>query len=72
MNYPRKEIVNMLKEDYPRGCRVELIDMNDVQAPPPGTKGTVSFVDSAGTVHVNWDNGSSLGAVYGEDSIKRI
>lgn len=72
MNYPRKEIVNMLKEDYPRGCRVELIDMNDVQAPPPGTKGTVSFVDSVGTVHVNWDNGSSLGAVYGEDSIKRI
>ena len=47
MNYPRKEIVNMLKEDYPRGCRVELIDMNDVQAPPPATKGTVSFVDSA-------------------------
>ena len=28
---------------------------------PPGLEGTVSFVDDAGTVHVEWDNGSRLG-----------
>ena len=26
-----------------------------------GDVGTVRFVDDFGTVHVNWDNGSSLG-----------
>jgi hypothetical protein len=38
----------------------------------PGATGTVSFVDDIGTVHVNWDCGSSLGVVFGEDEIKRI
>jgi hypothetical protein len=33
-----------------------------------GDEGTVSFVDSLGTVHVNWDSGSGLGLVPGEDS----
>ncbi len=32
-----------------------------------GTLGTVSFEDDAGTVHVEWDDGSSLGLVAGED-----
>ena len=41
--------------------------MNDVQAPPAGTEGTVQYVDDAGTVHVHWDTGGSLGLVPGED-----
>ena len=28
---------------------------------PEGTKGTVLVVDDTGTIHVKWDNGSSLG-----------
>jgi hypothetical protein len=46
--------------------------MDDGQAPPEGTKGTVMYVDDVGTVHVSWENGSSLGAVLGEDVIRKI
>lgn len=54
------------------GKRVELIYMNDKQAPAAGTQGTVRRVDDMGTIHVNWDNGSSLGLVDGEDTFKII
>ena len=57
---------------YPEGARVELVRMDDSQAPPKGTRGTVRHVDDMGTVHISWDNGSSLGAVYGEDVIALI
>lgn len=67
-----KSIVDSLKKQYPKGARVELVNMNDLQAPPEGTKGTVICVDDMGTIHVAWDNGSSLGVVYGEDSCKCI
>lgn len=72
MNFPKKEIVNNIKKMYPKGTRVKLIDMDDKQAPPVGTKGTVTFVDDIGTIHVQWDNGSSLGVAFGEDSCKKI
>lgn len=72
MNFPKKEIVNNIKKMYPKGTRVKLIDMDDKQAPPVGTKGTVTFVDDIGTIHVRWDNGSSLGVAFGEDSCKKI
>ncbi|WP_297025712.1 DUF4314 domain-containing protein, partial [uncultured Dialister sp.] len=49
------------------GTRVRLIAMDDRQAPPRGTEGTVQFVDDAGTIHVQWDTGSSLGLVPGAD-----
>lgn len=72
MNFPKKEIVDNIKKMYPKGTRVKLIDMDDKQAPPVGTKGTVTFVDDIGTIHVQWDNGSSLGVAFGEDSCKKI
>lgn len=31
-----------------------------------GDRGTVTMVDDIGTVHVNWDRGSTLGVVFGE------
>ena len=61
-----------LMKKYPEGTRVELISMNDVQAPPKGTLGTVFYVDDIGTIHVRWDNGPSLGVVYGEDMCKVV
>ena len=73
MFFPRKEVVDRIKAQYPAGCRVELIIMNDPYRPmPEGLKGTVSYVDDTGTIHVHWDNGSSLGVVYGEDYCRRI
>lgn len=66
-------IIRGLKEKYPVGCRVELISMNDpYRHLEPGTQGTVIAVDDIGTIHVDWDNGSSLGIAYGEDSCKRV
>lgn len=72
MNFISKEALANLKERYPKGARVQLIEMNDPQAPKPGTKGTVTAVDSIGTIHVRWDNGSGLGVAWGEDFCKRI
>lgn len=52
------------------GMRVKLIYMEDLQAPAPGTEGTVRYVDDLGTLHVAWDTGSSLGLVPGVDTWK--
>lgn len=65
-------ILESLRKKYPKGTRVELVKMDDVQAPPIGTKGTVIGVDDIGSIMVSWDNGSSLNVVYGEDVIKVI
>ena len=40
-----KEQLEALRSRYPAGTRVELLQMDDVQAPPIGTKGTVTGVD---------------------------
>ena len=64
--------VEMLRKKYPAGTVLELVSMDDAQAPEPGTKGKVIYVDDIGTIHVQWDNGSSLGLIYGEDSFKII
>lgn len=58
---------------YPPGTRIELISMTDPYAPvPEGTRGTVKFVDSMGTIFPEWDNGRSLGVVPGEDSFRKL
>ena len=68
-----KETVKIVKERYPVGSRVELIFMSDpYENMPPGLTGTVVGVDDIATIHVNWDNGSSLGVCYGEDSCRLI
>lgn len=67
-----RETIEMMRKKYPAGTRVELILMDDPQAPPVGTKGTVIGVDAVGTVHVNWDNGCGLGLAYGADEFRVI
>ena len=68
----RRETVERLRWEYPVGCRVELVQMDDVQAPPIGTKGTVRGVDDIGSIMVRWDNGCGLSGAYGEDMCRRI
>lgn len=68
----RRETVERLRWEYPVGCRVELVQMDDVQAPPIGTKGTVRGVDDIGSIMVRWDNGCGLSVAYGEDMFRRI
>lgn len=67
MRFPNEAIVNKLKETYTAGTRVKLTKMDDVQAPPIGTLGTVIGVDDTGSILVDWDNGFGLNVVYGED-----
>jgi len=66
----RKE-VEALREKYPVGTEIVLDWMEDSSAPMPGTHGKVRWVDDAGTIHVNWDNGSSLGLIVGEDKFHK-
>ena len=62
-----KEIIEKLKEIYPSGTRVKLI-----QAPPKGTLGTVYGIDAIGSILVKWDNGSTLNVIFREDIIEKI
>lgn len=69
----KQSIIERLRKEYPKGTRVELIKMNDPYGNlEKGEQGTVVGVDDIGTIHVNWDCGSSLGIVYGEDCCKKI
>ena len=72
MRFPSREEVARVREQYPIGCRVVLERMDDLQAPPIGTEGTVRGVDDTGSVMVDWDNGSGLHVVYGEDRCRKI
>lgn len=67
-----RETVERRRKQYPVGARVELVWMDDVQAPPKGTQGTVRGVDDIGSIRIAWDNGSSLSAVYGVDVVRRV
>ena len=70
--FPSREAIERIRAQYPVGGRVELVKMDDIQAPPIGTKGTVTGVDDIGSIMVSWDNGSSLHVVYGEDFCRKI
>ena len=72
MKFPSKEIVEKVRAKYPIGTRVELVKMDDVQAPPVGTKGTVRGVDDTASLLIDWDNGCGLNVIYGIDKVRKI
>ena len=72
MRIPSRETIQALRDRYKPSTRVELLRMDDVQAPPIGTRGTVTGVDDIGSIMVNWDNGSGLSVAYGEDLCKVV
>ena len=73
MNGIHPDLLKQLKEYYKPGTRVRLVHMNDPYVTiPPGTTGEVLCVDSLGTLHVMWSNGSTLGVVFREDSVVKI
>ena len=72
MRFLNKELVERIREHYPVGCRVELVCMDDPQAPPIGTKGIVRGVEDIGSIMVWWDNGCGLSVAYGEDYAVKI
>lgn len=63
-----RPVVGCRSESDHHWARVRLVSHEDVHSSLlPGTEGTVSFVDSLGTVHVDWDDGSRLGLIPGVD-----
>ena len=67
-----EKTLERIKKEYPGGTRVKLIRMDDDQAPPTGTEGTVLGVDDIGSLLVRWDNGSGLHLLYGIDQFKKL
>ena len=54
------------------GCRVELLQMDDVTAPPVGMLGAVMGIDDTGLIMVDWDNDSGLNVIYGIDHVQKV
>ena len=70
---PTKAQLEALRSRYPKGTRVELVSTSDPYTKlQPGSKGTVSFVDSMGTIQIDWDNGSGLGMIPGVDEVRKL
>ena len=72
MTFPRHEEVLRIRKQYPAVTRVELVKMDDPQAPPIGTKGTVRGVDDIGGIMVAWDNGCGLSVAFGVDACRKV
>ena len=73
MQFPNERQLKALRERFPAGTRIRLNHMDDPYAPvPPGTTGSVAYVDDAGNVHMKWDNGRTLSLIPDEDDFTII
>ncbi|MBH1941310.1 DUF4314 domain-containing protein [Mobilitalea sibirica] len=72
MRFSSREEVERIRKQYPIGIMVELVQMDDPQAPPIGTKGIVHAVDDVGNLIMKWENGSRLNVIIGEDIVTII
>ena len=66
-----EKTLDIIRKEYPEGTRVKLVRMDDPQAPPKGTYGTVIGVDDTGGLLVRWDTGSGLKLLYGIDEFRK-
>lgn len=64
--------IREFKEKYKSGTVIELINMEDEQKIPNGTRGVVDFVDDMRTIHIIWENGPTLGLIPDVDSFKIV
>ena len=68
-----RRTADRMKQEYPPGTRLLLLNMEDPWAPvPPGTRGTVAYVDDIGQIGMHWDNGRTLSLVPGKDSFRKL
>lgn len=72
-NFLSREQVVCIRQKYPPGTRVELLNMpHDPYPIPPGTRGEVKAVDDVGQLVVKWSNGRSLSLIPGVDSFRKL
>lgn len=73
MKFPNKEYLEQLRKRYPVGTKIQLISMRDEKYPIlPGTIGVVTHIDDLGSIHMKWQNGSSLALIPEVDSFKVV
>ena len=72
MKFPSRERIAVLRQKYPKGTIVQLISMEDAQAPLSGTLGEVQGVDDAGQILVHWRTGSSLNLIPDVDAFRIV
>jgi|TARA_R110000824_G_scaffold112560_1_gene261840 predicted nucleic acid-binding Zn ribbon protein len=66
-----KKLYNKQIAKEMKGKRIRLINCKDTFSPlEPGIEGTVNFVDGIGTIHVDWDNGRTLGLIEFVDTFE--
>lgn len=65
--------VKEIREKYINGTRIKLLsDMDDKQPIKAGEMAEVEYVDDMGTIHVEWDNGRTLGIVPEVDNFEIV
>lgn len=71
MKFPNKSYLAQLRKQYPVGTKIQLISMRDEKYPIlPGTIGEVTHIDDLGSIHMKWQNGSSLAIIPEVDSFR--
>ena len=66
-----KKLYNKQIAKEMKGKRIRLINCKDTFSPlESGIEGTVNFVDGIGTIHVDWDNGRTLGLIEFVDTFE--
>ena len=61
-----------IKEKYPPGTILKLVEMDDIQAPPVGMTCVVDHIDDSGQIHVRWESGSGLALIEGVDKFEIV
>lgn len=68
----KREEVERIKQQYPKGTPIRLYSMEGEQTVPPGSRGVVEHVDDIGQIHMKWKNGSHLALNVEEDRFEII
>lgn len=67
------EKLRELRDMYPNGTKIRLLKtMDDMQPIEAGSCGEVDYVDDAGSIHMNWENGRTLALVDEVDKFEII
>lgn len=73
MQFPSESYLEQLRKQYPKGTKLQLISMRNEKYPIlPGTIGEVTHIDDLGSIHMKWQNGSSLALIPEVDSFKVV